>query len=191
MISLLKGAIAGKNKNILTLMTAGGVGYDVAVAPEFALGAVTGSDITLFTYLKVSDSALDLYGFHSADERAFFLLLLSVSGVGPKTAMTIMSSGSVDQLTSAIASGDVKYLTAVLGIGKKTAERLVVELKGKMRVQSSEFGVQSSSGVFGEVIDALEAMGYSRDEAKDAIDGLEAEGKTTEELLRMALKRVR
>jgi Holliday junction DNA helicase RuvA len=105
--------------------------------------------------------------------------------------MNILSLGSVEDIGGAIGRGDVKYLTAVAGLGKKTAERLVVELKGKIGARNEGTSVQGESGILGEVIDALESMGYSREEAKGAIDGMETAGKSTEEVLRMALRHMK
>jgi Holliday junction DNA helicase RuvA len=147
-------------------------------------------EVSLFTYLKVSDSALDLYGFETADERDFFTTLMTVSGVGPKTAMSILSLGAIDKISGAIARGDVKYLTGVSGLGKKTAERLVVELKSKLLNHNSEIGV-GESDVLSEVIEALVGMGYGREEAKSALEGIESSGKSTEQLLRDALKQMK
>lgn len=190
MISLLRGTIAEKNKDSLVLMTAGGVGYEVRMTLLQLAGYTVGTEVTLYTYLKITDSSHDLFGFATNGERAFFSLLMTVSGVGPKTAMNILSLGSIEQIQNAIGAGDVKYLTAVSGLGAKTAERLVVELKGK--IVSGVASKHRSSGagdIMGEVIDALISMGYSRDEAKRTVETLDSEGKTTEEVLRLALKR--
>lgn len=191
MISLLKGTVIAKHKTSLVVMTSGGVGYQVAMQPLKVLSATIGTEVTLYTYLKVSDSALDLYGFETTDEKGFFSVLMTVSGVGPKTAMNILSLGTVEDIGGAIGRGDVKYLTAVSGLGKKTAERLVVELKGKIGGKGEGSSVQGMSGILGEVIDALESMGYSREEAKQAIEGVDPSGKSTEEVLRMALRQMK
>jgi Holliday junction DNA helicase RuvA len=190
MISLLKGTVAEKDGNRITMMTAGGVGYAVAASPATAAGFRIGDEATLHTYLKVSEDALDLYGFADASERAFFSLLLTVSGVGPKTAMNILGLGSIDRIRSAIARGDVAYLTGVSGLGKKTAERLVVELKAKIGKGVSDHG-SDGSDILVEVIDALVGMGYDRSSAKAAIEGLEQMADTTEALLKLALRRMK
>ena len=169
-------------------MTPGGVGYEVNMTPTRILEYKAGEQAELFTYMKVSDSALDLFGFKTAEDREFFSLLLSVKGVGPKTALHILSLGSVENIESAIGRGDVTYLTAVQGLGKKTAERVVVELKSKMKGSRSKGDTSAESTVMGEVIDGLVAMGYSRDEAKLVVMNLDATGMTTEKLLKEALK---
>ncbi len=189
MISFLTGTIIHKTKHSLVIQTAGGVGYEVFMTPLQAASHLTDREIALHTYLKVSDSDLQLFGFQTVEEKVFFSLLMTVSGVGPKTALNILSLGSIREIQSAIARGDVKYLTAVSGLGKKTAERLVVELKNKVMSQESG-GNGAPSGVLGEVIDALVSMGYSRDEAKAAVTATESEGKNTGQVLREALQRL-
>lgn len=189
MIASLNGTVAEKRKNSLILLTAGGVGYEGMVSPSLLASCRVGQEITLHTYLKVGQDVMDLYGFANESERAFFTLLLTVSGVGPKTAMNIMTLGSIEKLGAAIGRGDVAYLTGVSGLGKKTAERLVVELKSKIGSMTDVSG--QVSDVIVEVIDALVGMGYARDVAKAAVQSLETEGKTTEQLLKEALRRVR
>ncbi len=191
MISFLRGSVFDKQKQSLTLETSGGIGYEVHMAPLKLVEVKVGQEIALYTYLKVSDSALDLYGFETADERDFFTTLMTVSGVGPKTAMSILSLGAIDKISGAIARGDVKYLTGVSGLGKKTAERLVVELKGKVMNQESGSTNNGSSDAMSEVIEALVGMGYGRDEAKQAVQSIDVADKTTEQLLRLALKYIK
>jgi Holliday junction DNA helicase RuvA len=182
MISFLQGRVVEKTKTSLVILTSGGVGYEIRMSPlKLSLFTIQ-KEVSLFTYLKVSDSALDLYGFETADERDFFTTLMTVSGVGPKTAMSILSLGAIDKISGAIARGDVKYLTGVSGLGKKTAERLVVELKGKVMNQESGSTNNGSSDAMSEVIEALVGMGYGRDEAKNAVQSIDATDKTTEQL---------
>lgn len=191
MISLIKGTIEEKRKNSLVILTAGGVGYEVFLPPLKLAKFLSGTPIKLLTYLKVSDSALDLYGFETSDEREFFMLLLTVSGIGPKSAMTILSLGSINEIQDAIGRGDVKYLTAVQGMGKKTAERLVVELKTKVMDHGTRSMEQIDSGSLGEVVDALVAMGYSVDEARGTVRDLIGEvGEDSQKLLKKALQRL-
>lgn len=196
MIVRLTGTVVEKSPSRITIATNSGVGYEVNVTPLTAGRHVVDEELTLFTYLRVTENAHELYGFSSGEEREFFALLLSVSGVGPKTAMNILALGSIKEIESAIARADVQYLTAVQGMGKKTAERLVVELKAKMedRIHSlpaGEAGSQFSvvgSDVLAEVIEGLVTLGYSREEAKQAVRGIETENKNAQEVLRLALK---
>ncbi len=189
MIGYLSGVILEKLATGILLETSGGVGYEVNLTAAEAGELAIGTSVKLFTYLKVSDSAQELFGFRTTAARDFFKLLLTVSGIGPKSALNILNAGAVDQLQGAIARGDIAYLTGVQGLGKKTAERLVVELKNKFTVRgSSETIAGSPSGPLAEVIEGLVAMGYSQAEARDAVQSLDPAGKNSEGLLREALK---
>lgn len=191
MIAFIKGTILAKGKDHLVVETSGGVGYEIKMTllqlSKFSLGQSVG----LHTYLKVSDSAQDLYGFETTEEKSFFELLMTVSGVGPKSAMNILSLGNISQIQSAIARGDLTYLTSVQGLGKKTAERLIVELKTKITtsIDGGDAYTSAESSVLGEVIDGLMAMGYSKEEAKEKVKGIEVNGMTTAQLLKIALKK--
>ena len=127
-----------------------------------------GESISLLTHLNVKEDALDLYGFETGDELRFFEMLISVSGVGPKSALSIVSIGAIDSLKKAIASGDTGYLTKVSGIGKKTAERIVIELRDKLALlgHTAEYGELSGET---DVIAVLEELGYSREDARRAV----------------------
>jgi len=180
----------GNNEGEIVLMTSGGVGYKMTVNPVSGQNWRVGQEAEIQTYLAVRETALDLYGFANEDERSLFLKLLDVSGVGPKTAMHILSLGSVSDISSAISRGDVDHLTKVSGIGKKTAERLVLELKGKIGALSSPV-IKGETNVIADVIDGLVAMGYSALQARDVVKGLDPTGKTSEKLLREALKAIK
>ncbi len=188
MISYITGKILSKSKVSAVVLTTGGVGYEIGLTTLQLSGISEGQEIGFFAYLKVSDSSLDLYGFESAEEREFFTLLLSVSGVGPKSAMNILGLGSIDQIKDAIARQDVKYLTAVQGMGKKTAERMVVELKSKIAKQVTQVSEEKNGGVLGDVVEGLVSLGYSRDDAREVAQKLDSTGKTSEDLLRIALR---
>lgn len=191
MIASINGKIVGTTKSGAIVETSSGLGYEVQVIPADKMTIAVGAAVRFFTYLKVSEQAQDLYGFSTSEAREFFCLLLTVNGVGPKTALNILSLGSLDNIQGAIARGDVKYLTAVQGMGKKTAERLVVELKSKILGSQKAFEDSSaSSGPLGEVVDGLVAMGYSQNEARDIVKTLDGEGKSSEALLREALQRL-
>lgn len=188
MISFLIGTVIEKSKDALTIMTMGGVGYEVRLTP-LKLGEYTlNQKVSLYTYLKVAENAFDLYGFANQAERIFFTLLMTVSGIGPKSAMNILSLGSIDEIQSAIAREDVKYLTAVQGMGKKTAERLVVELKAKVKEQGTKNREQLDSSLLGDVVEGLVSIGYSVEEVRNVVQELDIAGKTSEEILKEALK---
>jgi len=189
MISFIQGKIINKKENSVTVLTAGWVGYEVKMQASKCLILEVGNELGIHTYLKVSDSAMDLYGFETLAEKDFFELLISVSGVGPKSALNILELGSMADIQKAISRSDVDYLTKVSGIGKRTAERIVVELKSKIKdsgVRSKE--LTKDGGVMGDAIDGLVALGYSKEEARLVVKDLDTEGKTGEQLLREALK---
>ncbi|MBU0596765.1 Holliday junction branch migration protein RuvA [Patescibacteria group bacterium] len=189
MISIIRGKIKEKKRTTVTVLTSGGVGYDVLLSPVFVAKLLLESEIEIITYMRVTDSAMDLYGFELSEEKDFFELLLSVSGVGPKGAMSVLAIGSLSDIKSAIGRGDSKYLSAVKGMGAKTAERLCVELKNKV-ANSKEQGTSNvSGGVLSEVIDGLVALGYSKEEARGAVQGVEVEGRTTEDVLKVVLSK--
>lgn len=179
------------------ILTTGGVGYNVFVNEASMSKWKVGDEAEILTYLAVRENAMDLYGFTSEDERYLFLKFLDVSGIGPKTALHILALGSASDISAAINRGDVDYLTKVSGIGKKTAERLVVELKGKVAFsgnpssQGGAGGVGALSAEVADVIDGLIALGYSAIEAREAVKKLDAKGKTSEQLLRGALRMVK
>lgn len=190
MISFLSGTIIDKEANTITVLTKGGVGYAVRTSSLFAAELPVGSVIDLPVYLRVTDSALDLFGFRSTEERAFFSLLLSVSGVGPKSAMNILNLGSIDEIEAAISRKDVSYLTAVQGMGKKTAERLVVELQSKIKKKKSAASDEKIGDVLKDVIDGLVAMGYSKEDAREVATAVDSKGKSVEDVLREALQKL-
>lgn len=166
MIAWLQGNILQRGHNFVVLDVQG-VGYQVAVPlSTFAKLGTVGSEATLHTYLAVRESAMDLYGFATPGEKEIFELLLSVSGVGPKLALAVLSGAEVHLLRRAIASGDVDLLTSVPGIGRKTAQRILVELKEKMGAAWQEDALAgaaaSPSAELTDAVDALVVLGFSR-----------------------------
>ena len=159
--------------------------------------AKTGDTVTLYTYLNVREDAMDLFGFYTQQELACFKQLISVSGVGPKAALAVLSQLSPDKLALCVASGDVKSITQAQGVGPKIAQRIVLELKDKLsKSLSSEdfsaaeaFAVSSapSNSNLSEAVEALVMLGYSRSEAASAISKLDNK-LPAEELIRLALK---
>lgn len=154
-----------------------------------------GETATLYTHLNVREDALDLFGFYTREELSCFRELISVSGVGPKAALSILSLLSPDKLALCISSGDVKTITKAQGVGPKLAQRVVLELKGKISSQLSSssavaadgIAAASSSGSAAEAIEALVMLGYSRSEATAGISKLDS-SLPVEELVRLALK---
>jgi holliday junction DNA helicase RuvA len=189
MISYLTGTIYNKDQQSITVLTTGGVGYSVKVTPAMYVDLIIDSEVALYTYLAVRENALELYGFKNLPERDLFLKFLTISGVGPKSALHLLSLGSVEETSSAISRGDAAYLSKVSGVGKKTAERIVVELKSKMGDFTN--AVEDKNGEsLGDVVDALVSLGYSKEEARLVVKSLDAEGKTSEQLVKEALRSV-
>jgi len=188
MISFIEGTLAEKGAGRV-VVAVGGVGYEVAV-PAHTLAKLPpqGKSARLFTRLQVRDDAMVLYGFSSPEERTLFDHLITVTGVGPKVAMAILSSMATEALRRAIASGDTAALTVVPGVGKKVAARVILDLKDKLGLPGEE---SVSSGPIAEVREALMALGLSAQEARDALASLTPDGdRPVEELLREALRGV-
>lgn len=188
MIAFLSGKLIGKTNLAFILLAGEGVGYEVRVIPTFLIQKKVGDKVELFTFLKVAENALDLYGFESIEQKNFFELLISVSGVGPKSGLHILTLGSIEEICSAVARKDVSYLTQVSGIGKKTAERMIVELKSKIEKMVDSGEVEGDSGILADVIDGLVSLGYSKAEARDTAKKIKDTNKDSEALLREALK---
>lgn len=191
MISLIFGTIKNKNKGSVTILTSSGVGYEINIANSFFADLKIGEEVEVYTYLKVAETALELFGFRNVEEKNFFELLISVKGLGPRGALNILALGSLDEIRDAIGRGDVSYLTQVSGIGRRTAERLVVELKTKIgkSLKSTTTEDEHVGDKLSDVVEALVAMGHSKDEAREIVKTLDTKDKTVEELLKLALKR--
>jgi holliday junction DNA helicase RuvA len=185
MISQLKGIITHKEL-LYVILDVSGVGYKVHVSPETSEGLSVGEDAHLWTHLAVRENALDLYGFIEKEGVDFFEMLISISGIGPKSAMSILSITSVQNLASAISSGDTAYLTKVSGIGKKNANKIVLELQDKLGVSDSVGSHQIKEE--SEAIEALKTLGYSTKEARDALKRVDPDLTTTQEKIKSALK---
>jgi len=185
-IAFLEGEIVEKAGGRVVIAV-GGTGYDVQV-PTSVLGSLppVGRSARIYTRLVVRDDAMVLYGFGSADERGLFDALTGVSGVGPKVALSFLSVLSPDAFRRAVAAGDVAALTVVPGVGKKVAQRVVLDLKDRLGGD-----VVIVEGPLSDVREALLALGLSSQEASEAMAGLGANGdRPVEDLLREALQRV-
>jgi Holliday junction DNA helicase RuvA len=185
MISRLRGAPAGRTADGLVL-DVGGVGYLIAATPGVLRRAEGAREVTVETYLHVREDTLQLYGFGDGDERDLFLRLIGVSGIGPKVALAVVSSGSADELRRAIALGDPGRFQVIPGIGKKTAERIVLELKGSI-ADVSEPGKPQDSPAGLVARDALVELGYSLLEAERALAAVDP-ALPLEERVREALR---
>jgi holliday junction DNA helicase RuvA len=193
-IALVAGEVAVRRPDHVVVETAGGVGYRLAVSAETLRHVpAVGRPVSLHAHLVVRDDALALYGFASEEERDLFLLLLGVQSVGPKVALAVLGGGPPRELVRALAAGDVARLTAVPGIGKRTAERIVVELREKVGVEAelSEAPITVTRGDDPRRIarDGLLELGFQPAEAQALLDA--AQGETAEELLASALRGTR
>lgn len=175
MIGRISGTLVEKSPPQL-LVDANGVGYeiDVPMSTFYNLPAL-GAQVTLLTHLVVREDAQQLYGFLTAGERATFRLLVKIAGVGPRTALSILSGLSVAELAQAVATQDGARLVKVPGIGKKTAERLLLELKGKLAPDFATAAAPASSAAQADIVQALVALGYSERDAAAALKGLPAD----------------
>ena len=189
MIAAVSGEILSRRTDHVVVDT-GGVGYRLAVSAETLREVpAVGERTSLHAHLIVRDDSMALYGFATEDERDLFLALISVSGVGPKVALAALSGGPVGELLRAIASGDAKRFQAVPGIGKRTAERIIVELREKV---AGELGEEepavavASGGPRDEARDGLLGLGYTPPEAERLLAA--ATGETAEELIASALR---
>jgi len=188
MISYLKGKIIKKSNSFL-ILDVHDIGYKVFVNEGIAVEAKIDDELALFIYQSVREDALDLYGFSSFEKLEMFELLLSVSGVGPKSALGIMAIANVEEIKNAIAQGDFTLLTKVSGIGRKTAERVILDLRDKVGALLPADGVVSVVGLRGDEIDALVSLGYSLQQAREALSKVDKEitdsGKRIKEALRV------
>jgi holliday junction DNA helicase RuvA len=164
MIGSIKGKIILKTERFL-VVEAGGVGYKIAVSPD-ALSKTNkiGEEIFLWIHTVVREDALDLYGFVEHAELEFFEMLIGVSGIGPKSALIILSVASIETLRQAIGTSDTAYLTKISGIGKKTAEKIILELRDKF--DEKDFGSLKEEL---DALEALKSLGYSQGEAREAL----------------------
>lgn len=173
MIAFLKGYIEEKREGEV-ILDVSGVGYEVEISSitQEQLESA-GSEVKLLIYHHITDSDQRLFGFFSTDEKALFEKLITVKGVGPKLGLTILSGLPADQLIGAITNAEASTLSKVPGIGKKTAERIIVELKDKLAEYAASAGVtpttSSESGAMGEAISALEALGFKKKESEQAV----------------------
>ena len=188
------------------VMDCGGVGYLVAITRKTyddlaASGALTASGtssgitVKLYTHYIVREDSAELYGFYTERERSIFKMLIGISGVGPKAALSILSALSVDAFIVAVAAQDAKAISSAQGVGLKSAQKIILELKDKLSDWNTDFegavSIEtdaSASDIVKEAVNALAVLGYSRKEAMDAIK--KAQGSTLEELIRSALSRL-
>lgn len=174
-----------------------GIGYELSISDKTA-GRLSGSDgeVRLFTYFHVKEDAHELFGFYSLEEKRIFELLISISGVGPKAAMAILSALSPNEFTLAVMSDDAKAISSAQGIGIRTAQKIILELRDKLSkddfvaTPSAKTATPTKTATLQDALLSLEALGYSRSEAMRAMSIEGNENMSVEELIRTALKRL-
>ena len=191
MIALVRGEVAVRRPDHVVVL-AGGVGYRLAVSAETLRHVpAVGKDITLHAHTILRDDAIALFGFHAEAERDLFLLLLGVQAVGPKVALAVLSGGPPRELLGAIAAGDAKRFLAVPGIGKRTAERIIVELREKVGDQAGDeiTVTRASDDPRTLARDGLLELGFPAQQAEELL--AQADGESAEDLIQAALKGAR
>lgn len=192
MFSYIRGRLTEANENQVTLET-GGIGYSITVSGNTASKLpLPGTDTMLFLYLQVREDEVGLYGFINREEKEMFLKLIQITGIGPKAAIGILSGMSPDKLAIAIVTADVKAISRIKGVGKKTAERMVLELKEKLAAEDIEFYGSSDEpgGLMQDAINALRTLGLTQAEAVKAVEPAMKEASTLEDVIRCALRRI-
>ncbi len=200
MISYIRGELVDIQEDKI-IVDVGGVGYGIYM-PRQAITRLpaAGREVKIHTYLNVREDAMQLFGFLGRDDLEVFKLVIGVSGIGPKGGLSILSQMSPDELRFAVISNDTKAISKTPGIGKKTAEKLIIELKDKLNMEdvlergkdSLEYSQEMSEsvGVQAEAVQALTALGYGSTEALRAVKSVIADGMTVEEVLKLSLKQM-
>ena len=194
MIGRISGDVLAAEDEVL-LIDVRGVGYEVTVTPTtLARCSAADAPVELFTHQSVRDDAITLFGFPSSDERSLFRLLIKVNGVGPKLAMTMLGSLPAPALFRSIAEGEAGMLTKVPGVGKRTAERVIVELKDRMDAvpiaAPDGDGAAADDHAREDAIRALVALGWRAADVRDVVADAHVDGQSTEDLIRAALRRL-
>lgn len=189
MISKLTGFISDVDDRTITL-DVHGVGYEMYLSSGTLAGLLPGdTPLTVYTHMHVREQSMELFGFLSKDAKKFFELVIGVSGIGPKGALAILDIAPLSTLVAAIGSGDASYLTKVSGVGKKTAERIVIETRDKI----SKLGIEADARAMrddGDALAALQALGYTLMQARDVLREIPEEIVNTNDKIRYALQKL-
>ena len=185
MIACLSGTVRHKGLNAL-VVDVSGVGYKVLVTTETALDVTPSSPIFLWTHRVVRETSLELFGFLDKETLNVFELLITIPGIGPKSALSILNVATPSTLRQAVASEDTTYLTRVSGIGKKNAEKIVLELKDKLKITKEDRGLDMRSE--GDALEALVSLGYNERDAREALKRVPKETEGASERVKAALK---
>lgn len=194
MYDYIKGEVVSTEKD-MAVIEAGGIGYRIFTTSQSLAYIKAGQTAKLFCHFVVREDAHTLYGFYTSEEREMFVRLTGVSGIGPKAALAVLSTMKISELAAAIITSDETALQKVPGIGKKTAQRIIIDLAEKISTHeiigdADMPGGQGGMGIESEALAALVALGYNRAEATRAVSSVKSLGDTTEELILMALKRM-
>jgi len=192
MFYYLKGIIAHKDENF-AVVDAGGVGYKVYTSYSNLSKMELGTPSTLYTYMHIREDIMNIYGFLSKEELDFFELLISVSGVGPKAGLAVLSTLTPGELVIAVVTNDAKSISKAPGIGKKTAERIILELKDKIKDNEAKTAIETGgyeviSGETNEAISALIVLGYTEQEAMRAVKSVDSSKTKVEDIIKDALR---
>jgi len=187
MIAKIEGQISYIGNRFL-IVDVYGVGYKLFVTNEAISLSKVEESIKLWVHTAVRENSIDLYGFLDIEELSFFELLLDVSGIGPKSALSTLSVAPVSTLRKAIASGDTTYLNKVSGIGRKTAEKIIIELKDKLKEYEGDIATSQVMQEERDILEALRTLGYSQDEAREAIKKIPSNMTEMNNRLKEALK---
>lgn len=187
--------IAEAKEGFLVIHT-GGIGYKIFTSNTTLARVTNHQETTVYTYLNVKEDALDLYGFSTEEELSTFKLLLSVSGVGPKAALAVLSALTPTEFAMSVATQDAQTITRAQGVGKKMAEKIIVELKDKLKGvdlrdiagESAPEATPVSNGILQEAVNALMVLGYSAYESRQAVKFVSSKSNQLEEIIKLALK---
>lgn len=192
----IRGILVHKDTDFV-VVDAGGVGYKIHTSALTIenLGADMNNEVLMYTYLHVREDVQMLYGFKTREEHGMFLTLLSVNGVGPKAALAILSAAAPAQLAAAVITNDVKTITKAQGVGPKLAQRIILELRDKIKNEDLDMGAYDTvdeapvTDSMGEAVSALVALGYSHQDAKKAVSGVDG-SLSVEEIIKKALSKL-
>ncbi|MFA6397624.1 MAG: Holliday junction branch migration protein RuvA [Candidatus Paceibacterota bacterium] len=189
MISRIEGKLILKTEKI-AVIDVSGVGYKINIGIDtFShLKDKEGQNLAFWTHLAVKEDSMELYGFEDREQLQFFEMLLNVSGIGPKSAISIIGIGSIESLKKAIGSGDASYLNKVSGIGKKIAEKIIFELKDKLNTYGYESGQKAELQSESDAVEVLRSLGYGMSEARDALKKVSPEIEGISAKIKEALK---
>jgi Holliday junction DNA helicase RuvA len=185
MIGLLEGTVKYKDDKSI-IVSAGGVGYLVYLTTQDLLQAGAEDQVSLWTHLAVREDALDLYGFFERENLIYFKLLIGISGIGPRSALAILSLAPPSTLRQAVLAGNMTYLTKISGIGKKSAEKIIIELRDKLGALDAEEARLISGDT--DLLDALQSLGYQLRDIRDIIQRIPESADSTDKRIKEALK---